>query len=694
MEFFQAPVACETLLNLVFRGLFLFFTAFNTMTHSDYTQASQTDKSSTDERDSIPSFDESQTPLSTLIRLQADYGFKVDPNLSVQGGLLSAVSRLEALLTDARHQALRSSREVQDWQNVAEHLLIDCGLPLERRQSPSPDQLQAEITNRRQALDTLQSQFSARIQRLEYERDSYKSCAELVAEIFATLGFVIRPDPGVLRQEIGELKSWRALAKHMCNILGVPVFQTYAPKADLVEEAIRDHSSLKKAIANWAADCGQHWNDAHLAVAGDAVNLILAEAAQLFSTDQFPFSEQDGMMLTLLTTKRSFWNDVIDTWAQVSYQEAWTERKLEIAEQAVSNILEGLRQSLDPETFAYQNLKPTISAIAKSVKGGISDEQVDIVCRYMASVVKQIPNFSASDFEDRSVILARPAAAYCVGVGGIVTESLDFLRVAIEQWAVKENWVIPDAEALTKIENRVTSLLESIKEDKEPGLVRAIEDYFEDHGISLSIEGTQSVIGYVFCLLTQLTQVNDYDFDNSAAVLLRKGYIYWAPEDGDVEVERISSVSIWKNFLTQIEKLESTHQIDVKTDRTWVERAMHLLVIQDTHYTAQLKQFQSFQTNVLDGLRALAMVIESAASAETHAEKNARYRGVISILESTIDRVHSARDIFVSSHWWLKPDLFRADYPVRPLLEKLRATEAELKTLRGDEQSSDTGDLF
>lgn len=90
---------------------------------------------------------------------------------------------------------------------------------------------------------------------------------------------------------------------------------------------------------------------------------------------------------------------------------------------------------------------------------------------------------------------------------------------------------------------------------------------------------------------------------------------------------------------------------------------------------------QSFQDDMLLYLRALALTLEMVGNAETHKEKDARLRGVISQVESAIQKVRDHQATFNGRYWYGRPDLFRSDYPVREFMDRAHKAERRVKDL-------------
>jgi hypothetical protein len=69
----------------------------------------------------------------------------------------------------------------------------------------------------------------------------------------------------------------------------------------------------------------------------------------------------------------------------------------------------------------------------------------------------------------------------------------------------------------------------------------------------------------------------------------------------------------------------------------------------------------------------------------THAEKNARLRGAIELLETAIEklRYQNLESLFDIYRW---PDLFRSEWPTRRLMERIHDLERQVKDLQPQAQ--------
>lgn len=91
---------------------------------------------------------------------------------------------------------------------------------------------------------------------------------------------------------------------------------------------------------------------------------------------------------------------------------------------------------------------------------------------------------------------------------------------------------------------------------------------------------------------------------------------------------------------------------------------------------------REFQQDVLTFMRAFVMTLEMVASASTHAEKAARLRGLMELVESAARKIREKQ--FRETETWsysMSDDVFRCDYPVRHFIDKAREAEARAKAL-------------
>ncbi|BAS55287.1 hypothetical protein NIES2135_54400 [Leptolyngbya boryana NIES-2135] len=270
------------------------------------------------------------------------------------------------------------------------------------------------------------------------------------------------------------------------------------------------------------------------------------------------------------------------------------------------------------------------------------------------------------------------------------------LKSAIAQWAKDVGWEHADINAA---EDHVKLLLTAIAEGRisedpeEESLADAIAQWGTQQNADWMKDARfEQVVSIVEKVLRQYTirKLGVYE------ALIGETGIYRVPhaEEG-VSIEQICRLQTWNRFAEHLTASEKVLSLRQPSGNTLVDRAISVLNSYEQRHNQQLSEFQNFQSDVISYLRALALVVESAANGGSHAEKNARFRGVIALLETSIEKVRESRNTFVSSYWWNNPDLFRSDYPVRPLLDKLREQETELKRLKGEQPAqSNLEDIF
>lgn len=110
-----------------------------------------------------------------------------------------------------------------------------------------------------------------------------------------------------------------------------------------------------------------------------------------------------------------------------------------------------------------------------------------------------------------------------------------------------------------------------------------------------------------------------------------------------------------------------------------IERISHVINSYHDDASGALEQIKSFRDDLLTYLRAIALVVDMAANASTHREKNARLRGMVELLESAIDKLRKASFEFTLNHRWASYDIFRSDYPTRHLVDRIHELEDELR---------------
>ncbi len=124
---------------------------------------------------------------------------------------------------------------------------------------------------------------------------------------------------------------------------------------------------------------------------------------------------------------------------------------------------------------------------------------------------------------------------------------------------------------------------------------------------------------------------------------------------------------------------------------------IHYGVSLDERIREIIRHYQNVAVNALSGsktvrddmlsyFRAMALICEMTLNAGTHAEKAARLRGMVELLESGIEKLQAQQFDLAFSSWRL-PDVFRSDYPVRHYLERIHELEAKVKELTPNQEA-------
>lgn len=85
-----------------------------------------------------------------------------------------------------------------------------------------------------------------------------------------------------------------------------------------------------------------------------------------------------------------------------------------------------------------------------------------------------------------------------------------------------------------------------------------------------------------------------------------------------------------------------------------------------------------FNEDMILYMRAIALVAEMVGNAGTHAEKNARLRGLIEQIESAIHKLREQQFNFRETYYWRSPDVWRSDYPLRRYMEQKHDLQRQL----------------
>jgi hypothetical protein len=140
--------------------------------------------------------------------------------------------------------------------------------------------------------------------------------------------------------------------------------------------------------------------------------------------------------------------------------------------------------------------------------------------------------------------------------------------------------------------------------------------------------------------------------------------------------------------LSEIQKLIGEHQNKQNYHQGFGTPAQRVKAILREYEDKTVKAYSDVKhvrDDMLTFFRALALVLNMTGEAATHAEKNARLRGAIELLETAIEklRYQNLESLFDIYRW---PDLFRSEWPTRRLMERIHDLERQVKDLQPQAQ--------
>jgi hypothetical protein len=136
---------------------------------------------------------------------------------------------------------------------------------------------------------------------------------------------------------------------------------------------------------------------------------------------------------------------------------------------------------------------------------------------------------------------------------------------------------------------------------------------------------------------------------------------------------------------TEIEELIREHSDKLRYHQGFgshADRVRALLRWYEEKATSALSNTKQFRDDMLTYFRALIIVLDMTGNASTHAEKGARLRGAIELLEHMVARLRRKDLEIMFSHFQWR-DAFASDWPTRRLTDRIHELEAENATLKG-----------
>lgn len=101
------------------------------------------------------------------------------------------------------------------------------------------------------------------------------------------------------------------------------------------------------------------------------------------------------------------------------------------------------------------------------------------------------------------------------------------------------------------------------------------------------------------------------------------------------------------------------------------------------------KAFEPFLDDLTACLRAFSLVATSVGESIHIEEKDARLRGLISMIESAVTTIRNNREHLLSGYRYLSADFFQSNYPDRDYLEEILRLRSEVKKLKDKETEHD-----
>lgn len=147
------------------------------------------------------------------------------------------------------------------------------------------------------------------------------------------------------------------------------------------------------------------------------------------------------------------------------------------------------------------------------------------------------------------------------------------------------------------------------------------------------------------------------------------------------------------NGIRQRLREEQEHDRWHHSEETVIATLVRVLDHKRSHVASTIARSRDFQQDVLTFLRAFSLMLETVSGASTHAEKAARLRGLIELVETAATRVRERQ--FREQESWsysMADDVFRCDYPVRHWIHKCR--EAEAKQQAAEEELKKVREIY
>lgn len=136
-------------------------------------------------------------------------------------------------------------------------------------------------------------------------------------------------------------------------------------------------------------------------------------------------------------------------------------------------------------------------------------------------------------------------------------------------------------------------------------------------------------------------------------------------------------------IIAELNKVVEEHETTVRCHHaTRLDGRVRSLLENYRHQAAEgLRCMKQFRDDCIVFLRALDLSVCMVGNGATHAEKNARLRGMSEIIARVVSDLRTQEFELAYRHYNF-PDFFVSDYPSRAFVERIRALEYERDELK------------
>ena len=161
-----------------------------------------------------------------------------------------------------------------------------------------------------------------------------------------------------------------------------------------------------------------------------------------------------------------------------------------------------------------------------------------------------------------------------------------------------------------------------------------------------------------------------------------------------LEEQQLKQIKEQESQLEEIRALIREHQDKQRISQgfgTPAQLVKSVLREYEDKTTKAYSDVNHFRNDMLTYFRAMSLILTMTGEAATHAEKNARLRGAIELIEAAVEKLRrqNLESLFDIYRW---PDLFRSDWPTRRLMERIHDLEQQVKDLQPNSDGKQNAD--